>query len=86
MRIVVDGAGRRWQVTPSGRRTQYARDELSLEFRQEDGDERRYVRFSPNGAQVPELAFEEVSDAQLVRLLAIAQPAWTAPDGGYRSS
>ena len=44
MRIVVDGAGRRWQVAPSGRRTQYARDELSLEFRQEGGDERRYSR------------------------------------------
>jgi hypothetical protein len=73
--------GTDWTVTLSGRSTQYAKDEISLAFTA--GDETRYVRFSPRGAKVPELAFEEVSDAMLRQLLQQAQPSWTSPAGDY---
>jgi hypothetical protein len=78
-----DHQGRQWHATLSGRRTQYARDELSLEFRRDD-DLRRYVRFAPRGAQAPELAFERLDEAALRHLLEVAQPAGTSPEGGYR--
>ena len=85
LRRVVDAKGRAWDVTLSGRRTQYTRDELSLEFRRVDGDERRYARTSPRGAKLPELAWQQLSERELVRLLGSSQPSWTSPDGGYRA-
>lgn len=85
VRRIVDGKGRHWEVSLSGRITQYVRDELSIEFRLVDGEERRYVRTSPRGAKAPELAWQQFSDADLVRLLASSQPSWTSPDGGYRA-
>jgi hypothetical protein len=86
-REVVDAAGAVWEVAPSGRHTQYGRDELSLEFRRVQGGdaERRYARFSPRGAKSAERALEEVTDHVLLTLLGTAQPAWTSPDGGYAS-
>lgn len=82
-RLVTDTAGATWEVTLSGRHTQYARDEISLEFsrKQATGVERRYARFSPSGAKSAERAFEQASDRLLTRLLATAGPAWTAPEG-----
>lgn len=83
-RRITDGGGTVWIVTPSGRRTQYQVDELSLEFRRADADaERRYIRFSPRGAKAAETALEETSEAALLALLGRAQPSWTSPDGGY---
>lgn len=73
--------GTAWTVTLSGRATQYAKDEVSLEFMA--AGETRYVRFSPRGAKVPELAFEEVSDTMLQQLLLQSQPSWTSPAGDY---
>jgi hypothetical protein len=83
-RRIVDARGREWDVSLSGRRTQYTRDELSLEFRLAGGSERRYVRTAPRGARMPELAWQQFTDRDLVRLLASSQPSWTSPDGGYR--
>jgi hypothetical protein len=85
LRRIVDGKGRHWEVSLSGRRTQYVRDELSLEFRLVDGAERRYVRMSPRGAKAPEMAWQELSDLALTRLLKSSQPSWTSPEGGYRA-
>jgi hypothetical protein len=82
-RRITDPHGVSWRVALSGRRTQYVRDELSLTFVREDGTE-RFVRFAPRAAQAPELAFEELTDRALAQLLSAAQPAWTAPEGGYR--
>ena len=84
-REITDQRGDRWEVSLTGRHTQYARDEVSLRFRRRGGEaaEDRYVRFSPRGAKAPESAYEQASDALLQRLLASSQPAWTAPDGGY---
>jgi hypothetical protein len=85
VRRIIDPKGRPWDVTLSGRYTQYVRDELSLEFQLVGGTERRYVRTSPRGAKVPEMAWQQFTDADLTRLLHSSQPSWTSPDGGYRA-
>lgn len=87
-REIADTEGVIWRVALTGRHTQYSVDEISLEFRRvgPGEDERRYARFSPRGAKSPERAYEEVSDRMLSRLLTIAQPAWTSPDGVYGRS
>jgi hypothetical protein len=84
-RQITDTAGATWEVSLSGRHTQYARDEISLEFSREVGEhrERRYARFSPSGVKSAERALEQATDGLLTRLLATAQPAWTSPEGGY---
>ncbi len=84
-RRITDAAGVTWEVTPSGRTTQYGADEVSLEFLRagEGAREQRFARFSPRGAKAVEMALEDASDASLLTLLAQTQPAWTSPDGGY---
>lgn len=84
-RRITENNGATWEVMPSGRRTQYGSDELSLEFcRVGEGDrEKRYVRWAPRGAKSVEIALEDASDATLLRLLGETQPAWTSPDGDY---
>ncbi len=83
-RRIIDPEGTTWRVALSGRATMYGRDELSLEFCPVDAPTQlRYVRYSPRGAKAGELALEESSDGELLSLLAVAQPAWTSPDGDY---
>ena len=86
-REITDDSGRTWEAAPSGRVTQYDVDELSVEFRLVGGstEERRFARFSPRGAKVGELAFEQTSDESLRALLRTSQVAWTSPDGDYGS-
>ncbi|MDX2194736.1 MAG: hypothetical protein NW201_15445 [Gemmatimonadales bacterium] len=86
-RRVIEVSGVQWGVGGAGRVTQYTRDECSLVFtRLGDGPrEQRVTRFSPLGAKHPELALDELSDADLRALLARAQPAWTSPETGYRA-
>jgi len=85
LRRITDSAGVVWEVTPSGRSTQYGWDEVSLEFRRVGGGDSdlRFVRYAPRGSKSVEIALEEASDRSLAALLATAQPAWTSPDGGY---
>ena len=47
-------------------------------------DEQRAVRYSPLGAKSGELSLASLSDRELADLLAVSQPAWTAPELGYR--
>ena len=84
-RRITDETGQHWDVSPSGRVTQYDLDQLSLEFVRvgSPGPERRYARYAPRGARIGELAFEETSDAALLALLRESQVGWTSPDGGY---
>jgi hypothetical protein len=84
-RRIIDSTGTIWDVTPSGRRTQYGADEVSLEFVRvgEGAREQRFARFAPQGAKAVEIALEDATDALLLTLLAETQPAWTSPDGGY---
>ena len=81
--IVVDG--KRWQVYPSGRVTQYDRDEFGLVFVSGTGPDRevRVTRYSPVGARSRERSLIEMSDADLARLLASSQPSDTSPEANY---
>jgi hypothetical protein len=85
-RRIIEVSGERWDVEASGRITQYVKDELGLVFSRGTGAgrERRVIRFSPLGGKNPELALSQLSEAQLRNLLAHSQPAWTAPETGYR--
>ena len=78
-------AGRAWRVLPSGRVTQYDRDEFALLFVSGTGDDRevRATRYSPHGTRSREQALIEMSDADLVRLFQQSQPSETSPEAGY---
>ena len=86
-RRILEVDGEQWEVAVSGRTTQYVKDELGLVFARGTGlnRERRVTRYSPLGAKSSELALAELTDAQLRDLLARSQPAWTAPETGYRA-
>ena len=78
-------AGRAWRVTPSGKVTQYDRDEFALLFVAGSGDDRevRVTRYSPQGTRSRERALSEMSDADLARLFAQSQPSEMSPEAGY---
>lgn len=82
--ITIDGT--RWEVMPSGRVTQYDRDEFALLFITGDGSERRVriVRYSPQGARARDRSLAELSDADLARLFSQSQESATSPEAGYR--
>lgn len=73
-----------WYVAPSGRRTQYAKDEFSVVFTRVDGGEARVARYSPLGSKGREASLAELTDAQLTSLLTRSQPSWTAAEMGYQ--
>jgi hypothetical protein len=81
--ITVDG--KRWLVFPSGRITQYDRDEFGLIFVRGTGPDRevRVTRYSPLGARSRERSLVEMSDADLARLFAFSQPSDTSPEANY---
>ena len=80
-------AGRSWQVLPSGRVTQYDRDEFALLFISGTGPDReiRVTRYSPHGARSREQSLIEMSDADVARLFELSQPSDTSPEAGYTS-
>lgn len=82
--IDVDGAT--WTVTPSGRVTQFVRDEFTVLFTRGTGPDReeRVSKYAPLGARSRELSLTELTDAQLKELFARSQPSWTSPHTGYR--
>lgn len=79
-------AGQAWEVGPSGRVTQYSRDEFSVAFRRrgDPSGETRVARYSPLGSRSPEDSLAELSEPQLQELFQRSQPSWTAPETGYR--
>ncbi|MBP6668146.1 MAG: hypothetical protein KA180_01770 [Gemmatimonadales bacterium] len=82
-RVTVDG--QRWEVSPTGRVSQYTRDEFGVRFSQPGAaGEVRVARFAPLGSRLPEEALLELSDAQLLELFHRSQPSWTAPETEYR--
>lgn len=82
---MIEVDGRRWTVTPSGRRTQYGKDEFGVVFTSEDeARERRVARYSPLAAKSTELSLATLSDRDLATLLGRSQPSWTSPEMGYR--
>lgn len=72
-----------WTAVPSGRITQYDRDEFGLVFVRADGAERRATRYSPTGSRSRERALAELSDEALAALLAQSQPAELSPELRY---
>lgn len=81
--ITVDGAS--WDVYPSGRITQYDRDEFALVFVRGTGPERevRVTRYSPQGTRSREQSLAELTDVELRRLFDYTQPSFTSPEAGY---
>jgi hypothetical protein len=76
---------RSWKVFPSGRVTQYDRDEFALMFISGEGSDRhvRVTRYSPQGTRSREQALAEMSDADLTRLFETSQPSDTSPEADY---
>jgi hypothetical protein len=85
-RRIIDVGGEQWEVSVSGRSTQYVKDEFGLIFTRGVGSssEQRVTRYSPLGAKSREVSLSQLSDAELRDLLAHSQPSWTAPEMGYR--
>ena len=85
-RRIFEVNGERWAVSPSGRITQYDKDEFSLRFTRlpaGSGPE-RIARYSPLLAKNREASLAQLSDAELVALFRVSQPSWTSPELGYR--
>ena len=83
-KITADGA--EWIVMPSGRNTQYVRDEFGVRFTRVTGERtERVARYSPRDSRSREVSLAAMSDAELRELLGTSQPAYTAPETGYRS-
>jgi hypothetical protein len=85
-RRIIAADGEQWEVTMSGRVTQYVKDEFGLVFTRGVGPDReqRVARYSPLGAKSRELSLSQLSEQELRELLANSQPSWTAPETGYR--
>jgi hypothetical protein len=86
-RRLIEMNGDRWEVTPSGRVTQYSRDEFGIVFTRVTGEsrEQRVTRYAPLGTRSPEASLAELSDHELRNLWSRSQPSWTAPETGYRT-
>lgn len=85
----VNIGGKSWRVFPSGRVTQYDRDEFAVLFVAEDmrdgKREVRVTRYSPVGARSRERSLAGLSEADLTRLFTTSQPSETSPEAGYTS-
>jgi hypothetical protein len=77
--------GRRWEVYPSGRVTQYDRDEFALVFVARTGADRevRVTRYSPVGNRSREQSLASLSERDLRQLFDTSQPADTSPEANY---
>ena len=81
----INADGKWWLVFPSGRITQYDRDEFSLMFIHGTGPSRevRVTRYSPIATRSRERSLVEMSDADLQRLFGFSQPSDTSPEADY---
>ncbi|HET9424412.1 MAG TPA: hypothetical protein VFO55_03500 [Gemmatimonadaceae bacterium] len=81
----VNIGGKSWRVFPSGRVTQYDRDEFALLFVTGADDKRevRVTRYSPVGSRSREQSLVELSDGELARLFEYSQPSDTSPEADY---
>lgn len=81
--ITIDG--RAWRVFPSGRVTQYDRDEFGLMFISGNGRDRivRVTRYSPQGVRSRERSLSDLPEAELLRLFEQSQPSFTSPEADY---
>jgi hypothetical protein len=72
-------------VYPSGRVTQYDRDEFGLVFVAGTGAHRRVrvTRYSPVGVRSREESLATMSDADLQQLFTFSQSSDTSPEANY---
>ncbi len=84
-RRTIEIDGERWHVYPSGRVTQYERDEFGIVFERGTGPDRvrRVSRYSPLGSRRWDLALTQLSDARLEEFFRQSQPAATSPEASY---
>lgn len=77
--------GKSWLVFPSGRITQYDRDEFGIVFVAGTGAGRevRVTRYSPVGTRSRERSLVEMTDADLQRLFGYSQASDTSPEVDY---
>ena len=84
-KIIVDG--RAWRVSPSGTVTANTLDEFGLIFvatAPDGGRELRVTRYSPSTtSRTREASLRELTDAELIELLATSQPGASSPETGY---
>ena len=85
-RRVIEVDGKQWEVSVSGRVTQYVKDEFGLVFTRGTGPDReqRVVRYTPLGDKSREASLGQLTHQELRDLLRHSQPSWTAPELGYR--
>jgi len=81
----ISADGKTWRVMPTGRVTQYDRDEFSLMFIAGSGADRvvRVTRYSPQGSRSREQSLVELNDVDLQRLFSQSQPSATSPEADY---
>lgn len=81
----ISADGTTWRVMPTGRVTQYDRDEFALMFIAGSGADRvvRVTRYSPHGSRSREQSLAELSDVDLQRLFSQSQPSATSPEADY---
>lgn len=81
----ISADGKTWRVMPTGRVTQYDRDEFSLMFIAGAGADRvvRVTRYSPQGSRSREQSLAELNDVDLQRLFSQSQPSATSPEADY---
>ena len=86
MRRIFEAHGERWAASPSGRTTQYEKDEFSVRFSRlpPSPPEERVARYSPLLAKDRETSLAQLTDQELVELLRFSQPSWTSAELGYR--
>lgn len=79
--------GSTWSVTPSGRVTQYDRDEFALIFTRHTGGKKevRVARYSSASTRSREMSFAQLTDDDLMRLLSESQSGATSPEAQYQA-
>ena len=78
--------GRAWRVMPSGRVTQYDRDEFALLFicgTRRRSRSARHALLAQRHAFARSTHSSEMSDADLARLFEQSQPSEMSPEAGY---
>ena len=85
-RRTIEVNGERWAVSPTGRITQYDKDEFALRFSKlpPGSAPDRVARYSPLLAKNREASLAQLSEADLLALFKVSQPSWTSPELGYR--
>ena len=82
-RKTIEIDGQVWEVSTTGRVTQYQRDEFGLRFRRRGDGAVRVVRYAPTASRHVETALTEMPEYLLRELFATSQPGWTSPVTGY---